>query len=86
MSCGVPNATRAVAWFKNGKRINETSKTVMVQGNLYILCLESSDSGEYVCKDTFTSSYIDSHSINVKNPGRYDCMLFQLGFSKYIIK
>ena len=86
MSCGVPNATRAVAWFKNGKRINETSKTVMVQGNLYILCLESSDSGEYVCKDKFTLSYIDSHSLNVKNPGTYDCMLFQLGFSKYIIK
>ena len=84
MSCGVANATR-VAWFKNGKRINETSKTVMVQGNLYILCLELSDSGEYVCKDKSTLSYIDSHSLDVKNQGMYDCILFQLGCSKYII-
>ena len=86
MSCGVSNATRAVAWFKNGRRINETSKAVMVQRNFYILCIESSDSGEYVCKDKFTLSYIDSHSLSVKNQGMYYCMLFQLGFSKFIIK
>ena len=69
MSCGVEDSTRAVSWFKNGKIISETPKTHLFRGTLYIFCLESSDTGEYVCKDKVTLSFIDSHSLTVKNPG-----------------
>ena len=76
MSCGKEDSTRAVSWFKYGKRISETPKTHFFQGTLYIYCLESSDSGEYVCKDKVTLSFIDSHSLTVKNPGIASTIFF----------
>ena len=69
MPCGEEDATRAVSWFKVGKRIDETPKTHFFHGTLSIFCLESSDIGEYVCKDKVTLTFIDSHSLTVKNPG-----------------
>ena len=71
MACGVSNSSSKVVWFKNGVEVRNTTKTEITSGNLNIFCLEPSDSGEYVCKDKNTSANIDSHYLDVKNPGMH---------------
>lgn len=69
VSCGMVDAARAVSWFKNGNRISESAKPVILPGKLSIGCFESSDTGEYICKDKITLSCIDSYKLTVNNSG-----------------
>ena len=69
MICGQSNSSKEVIWLKNGDVISQTFKTNFLSRYLHISCLESSDSGEYVCKDNVTSSnYIVSFRLTVRNP------------------
>ena len=69
MTCEVSDTSRSVTWFKNGKIISKTPKTAHFSGNLYIYCLESSDSGLYMCKDKVNLAEIFSYNLTVKNQG-----------------
>ena len=69
MICGISNSSTEVVWFKYGKRISNTTKTMLSSRYLHISCLESSDGGEYLCKDKLTSTCVDSCRLIVKNPG-----------------
>ena len=72
MICGQSNSPKEVIWLKNGDIIGKTYKTNFLSRYLHISCLESSDSGEYVCKDNVTSSnYIDSYRLTIRNPGMH---------------
>ena len=72
MICGESNSSKEVIWLKNGDIIGKTFKTYFLSRYLHISCLESSDSGEYVCKDDVTSSnYIDSYRLTVRNPSTH---------------
>ena len=69
MTCEVSDTSRSVTWFKNGKIISKTPKTAHFSGKLYIYCLESSDSGVYMCKGKVNLTEICTYSLIVKNQG-----------------
>lgn len=63
--CDLPN----VQWYKNGTKVNETSKVRLSGSSLYIFCLELSDNGVYECRDKNNTSWPRNYTLAVNNPG-----------------
>ena len=57
-------------WYKNGTKLNDTSK-VKSTLSLYIFCLELSDNGIYECRDKKNIKTTKKYNLIVNNPGSY---------------